>query len=188
MRKYYNYFVKDKLLYSSLIVLYSMIMVIVFNYFCYTVGLESLQLNVGNFKKIFILEMISYALYTYIGNVLTLWFMEKKENYKQIAMISIPLSIIVGIIHGCSNIVVGNVFIISFYFLYRYIKSNKLVSTFAYLTTISLIQCVFYYMKYQVLGLNYATIDNSFLTMILGLDYYLFLGTLIVVKNKIVRK
>lgn len=188
MKKYYDYFVKDKILYSSLVVLYSMILVIVFNYFCYTVGIENLQLNVDNFKKIFIIEMICYALYTYIGNVLTLWFMEKKENYKQIALISIPLSIIVGIIHSISNVVIGNIFLISFYFLYRYVKNNKIMSTFGFLSLISVIQSVFYYMKYEILGLNYATIDNSALTMFLGMDYYLFLGVLIILKNKIVRK
>lgn len=185
MKKYYDYFIKNKLFMFSLTALYFMIMVIIYNVFCYTTGLSDLTLNVSNFKKIFILECISYFTITYLCNVSTLWFMEKRKNFKEIAIISVPMSLLVFIINSLGGIVVANIFMFSFYFLYRYMKDTRMmtiVSTFGYLVILAIVQTIFYYLKYYILGIHYEEVDNYLLRFLLSIDFYLFIFCLIGIK------
>lgn len=188
LKKYYDYFVKNKLLTVSLTFLYFMILVIVYNFFCYTIGLDT-QINISNIKKIAVVEMISYFIYTYFGNIVTLFFMEDKKNYKEIALMSIPVSLLVYLFKD--NTLLGNIFLFSYYFIYRYLKKPKtktIFTTLGYLVAIFAFQTIFYLFKYQILHLQYNNIDNSLIRLILGMDYYVFIGTLILIKNKLIRK
>ena len=166
-----------------------MIFIIVYNYFCYTIGLDTFKINIDNFKKIFVLEVISCSLYTYIGNILTLMFMEK-EKYKQILIVSIPISLMVFLIHTFGNFAIANIFLIFIYFMYRYLNNGigTVVSTLGYLIVILLIQFVFYFMKYDFFNIDYMELDNNLVRMLLGFDYYLFLGVTVIVKNKIMKE
>lgn len=170
---------------TYIVVIISIISVIFWNIFCCTTEFYDLQIKKTNIERIMSLEVLFAFIYTYLGYITSLFFMENKSNYKEILVISIPLSIISMIICSSSNMVVANIFIIFIYFFYRYFKNRKsLISTFLYLIGISLIQYLFYYFKYIMLQINYD-IFNETLKLFLGLDYYILMLFIILLVNKL---
>lgn len=191
LKRYYDYFVKNKLLKTALIYLFFMSFVIIYNFFCYTIGLEMMQLNLDNVKKIFALELICTSIYTYIGHILMLFFMEEKSNYKSIMLICLPVTIVTMFIVSFSNEAIMNIFIIFFYFFYRWFKhpgKKVIFTTLGYLLLISIIQIVFYYFKYYIFNLQYGDIHSDVVRAFINCDYYLFLSAIIIVKNIIMVK
>jgi len=185
MEEYTDYILKNKTLKIALTLLFWMVFVIIFNIFCATTGLHKFSFNANNMKKILALEAIFYFLYTYLGNLLSLWFMEKPKSYPRIAVLSLPLSIMIAIVHKASNLAVGNIVLMFSYFLYRYAKHNKILSTVGYIITLFMIQSVFFILKYQIIGIDYSSLDNNMVRLLLGLDYYIFLYVIILIKNNI---
>jgi len=188
MKKLQNEIEKKGLLYNLIIILFFIVFVIIYNIFCREVELYSLQIKIGSIKKFFVIETLFYFIYTFLGNIITLFFMEKENNYKEIVCLSIPFSFAISIVHNISNIVVGNIFIILFYFMYRYLKSLKIssiISTFLYIIIIFFIQFLFYVIKFKLLGIDYNNIDSSLVRFLLGLDYYIFMYVIILIKNKV---
>jgi hypothetical protein len=165
-----------------------MIFVIIYNFFCYTLGLEDMQIKSENFQKIFALELISAFLYTYIGHILTLFFMQKKENYKEISIICMPATIITMLIVTYSNELIMNAFIMFFYFIYQYFKNptkKTILKTAGYLLIITIIQSIFYVFKYYIFGMHYNDITSDVLRGLMNCDYYLFILVIIIIKNKL---
>jgi len=175
----------------SLITLYFMILVIIYNFFCYTIGLESMQLKAYNIKKIFALEIIFGFIYTYLGHLLTLFLMQNKDMYKKTAIFCLPFTILTMVLTNFVDGSVINIIVIFFYFFYCYMLSQNIktiAKCFSYLVLIFIIQMVFYYFKYVIFKIPFMSIDSELLKALMNFDYYLFLTVIIVIKTKLIKR
>ncbi len=150
-----------------------------------------MQIKVDNIKRIFAVELIFAFIYTYVGHMLTLFLMRNGKDYKEIAVMCLPLSLLTIIISHFTNMAIMNLIVISFYFFYCYIKSQKiqtLVRSFEWLVLIFIIQTIFYFFKYYIFKIPYSSIDSDVTKSLMSFDYYIFLAIIIIIRDKLTKR